>query len=66
MSKIKRKLDLDKKLRILREGETNGVEVTCRNYQIARSLFYNWKKRFNRRDKDLSGHCDPQKKNVLI
>ncbi|HSV88235.1 MAG TPA: helix-turn-helix domain-containing protein [Bacteroidales bacterium] len=52
MSKIKRKFDLDEKLRILREGETNGVEVTCRSYQIARSLFYNWKNKFNRQGPD--------------
>jgi transposase-like protein len=52
MSKIKRKFDLDEKLQVLREGETNGVEATCRKYQISRSLFYNWKNRFNRQGPD--------------
>jgi hypothetical protein len=41
MSKSKRKFQPDEKLQILREGETNGVDITCRKYQIARSLFYN-------------------------
>ena len=52
MSKSKRKFELDEKLQILREGETNGVEVTCRKYQIARSLFYNWKSKFDRQGPD--------------
>ncbi len=52
MSKIKRKFDLNEKLQILREGETNGVGLTCRKYQIARSLFYNWKNRFNHQGPD--------------
>ena len=37
------KFELIDKLQILREGETNGIEVTCRKWQISRSLFYNWK-----------------------
>jgi len=48
MSKSNRKFQLDEKLQILREGETNGVEITCRKHQIARSLFYNWKNKFDR------------------
>ncbi|HAJ99716.1 MAG TPA: transposase [Bacteroidales bacterium] len=52
MSKIKRKFDLDEKLQVLREGESHGVEVTCRKYQIARSLFYNWKNKFDRQGTD--------------
>ena len=52
MSKIKRKFDLDEKLQVLREGESHGVEVTCRKYQIARSLFYNWKNKFDRQGPD--------------
>jgi len=52
MSKSKRKFELEEKLQILREGETDGVEVTCRKYQIARSLFYNWKNKFDRKGPD--------------
>ncbi len=52
MSKSKRKFELEEKLQILREGETDGVEVTCRKYQIARSLFYNWKNKFDRQGPD--------------
>lgn len=39
MSKNKRKFGLEEKLQILREGENHGVDVTCRKYQIARSLY---------------------------
>ena len=52
MSKVKRKFELEEKLQILREGEHNGVDITCRKYQIARSLFYNWKNKFNRQGPD--------------
>jgi len=30
MSKSKRKFQLEEKLQILREGETNGVDISCR------------------------------------
>lgn len=52
MSKSNRKFQLEEKLQILREGETNGVDVTCRKYMIARSLFYNWKNKFDRQGPD--------------
>jgi putative transposase len=52
MSKSNRKFQLEEKLQILREGETNGIEITCRKYQIARSLFYNWKNKFDRQGPD--------------
>jgi len=52
MSKVNRKFSLDEKLQVLREGEANGVDVTCRKYQIARSLFYTWKNKFNRQGPD--------------
>lgn len=47
-----RKYELDEKLQILREGEINGIEVTCRKYRVARSLFYNWKNKFNSQGPD--------------
>lgn len=52
MSKSKRKFQLDEKLQILREGENHGVDATCRKHQIARSLFYNWKNKFDRQGLD--------------
>lgn len=52
MRKSKRKFQVDEKLQILREGESQGVELTCRKYQISRSLFYNWKNRFDRQGPD--------------
>jgi putative transposase len=52
MSRSNRKFDLETKLQILREGENQGVEVTCRKYQIARSLYYNWRAKFNRHGPD--------------
>ena len=47
MSRNKRKFGLEEKLQILREGENQGVDVTCRKYQIARSLYCNWKSKFD-------------------
>jgi hypothetical protein len=38
MSKSKRKFELEEKLQILREGETNGVEVTTGLRYDSRSL----------------------------
>ncbi|MDK2909885.1 MAG: putative transposase [Bacteroidales bacterium] len=43
---------MEEKLQILREGENQGVELTCRKYQISRSLFYNWKNKFDRQGID--------------
>ena len=33
---------------ILREAEQNGMLSTCRKYEIAQSLFYRWKGRFDK------------------
>lgn len=52
MSNSKRKFQVEEKLQILREGENQGVELTCRKYQISRSLFYNWKNKFDRQGID--------------
>lgn len=68
MSKSKRKFELEEKLQILREGETEGIEVTCRKHQIARSLFYNWKNKFDRQGPDgltpKYHRIDPQLKGI--
>lgn len=52
MSKSKRKFTPDEKLQIMREAEQQGLEVTLRKHQIARSLFYNWKNKFDRQGLD--------------
>jgi len=52
MSNSRRKFQVEEKLQILREGENQGVELTCRKYQISRSLFYNWKNKFDRQGVD--------------
>ncbi|MGC8825305.1 MAG: transposase [Bacteroidales bacterium] len=52
MSRNKRKFGLEEQLQLLREGETQGVDVTCRKYQIARSLYYSWKSKFDRQGPD--------------
>lgn len=59
---------MDEKLQILREGENHGVDVTCRKHQIARSLFYNWKSKFDRHGPDgltpKYQRVDPQVKSL--
>lgn len=43
---------MDQKLQILREGETHGVDLTCRKHQIPRSLYYALKNKFNNQSPD--------------
>jgi len=43
---------MDEKLHILREEENTGVDSTCRKHQVARSLYYNWKNKFDRQGPD--------------
>jgi len=43
---------LEKKLQILQNVENHGLDATCRNYQITRSLYYNWKNKFDRQGPD--------------
>jgi len=52
MSKSKRKFSIEEKLSILQEGENQGVELTCRKYNLSRSLYYRWRHMFNRRGPD--------------
>ena len=52
MSKSYRKFSIDEKLSILQEGENNGVELTCRKYNISRSLYYLWRNSFNQQGLD--------------
>ncbi|QKG80884.1 transposase [Tenuifilum thalassicum] len=52
MKRGRRKFTLEEKLQILREGENQGVDVTCRKFQISRSLFYSWKSKFDQQGPD--------------
>lgn len=52
MSKIRRKFSLAEKLQILSEADQNGIEVTIRKYQLARSLYYKWKNSFDHKGSD--------------
>ncbi len=52
MSKERRKFSLDEKLTILQEADQQGIEQTLRKYQIARSLYYIWKNKFERQGPD--------------
>jgi len=68
MSRINRKFSLDEKLKILSEADQNGIEQTIRKYQLSRSLYYNWKNKFDRQGTDgLSpkyNRVDPEKKSL--
>ena len=46
--KNRRKFSSEEKLEILRETEQQGIEATLRKYNLARSLYYNWKNKFDR------------------
>ena len=52
MSRLKRKFSIDEKLSILQEGENHGVDVTCRKYNLSRSLYYRWRNMYNRHGPD--------------
>lgn len=52
MSRTKRKFSIEEKLSILQEGDNHGVEVTCRKYNLSRSLYYRWRHMFNRQGPD--------------
>ena len=52
MSKIRRKFSLEEKLQVLSEADQNGIEVTLRKYQLARSLYYKWKSAFDYKGSD--------------
>ena len=52
MSKIRRKFSLEEKLQILSEADQNGIEVTIRKHQLARSLYYKWKSSFDHKGSD--------------
>ena len=38
--------DPEERLRIIREGEAEGVLSTCRRYAISRETYYTWKNRY--------------------
>ena len=66
--KKKRVFSPEQKMQILREAEQNGMVATCRKFDIAQSLFYQWKRKFDQHGIDgLQGQyyrVDPQMKEL--
>lgn len=66
--KKKRVFTAEQKMEVLREAEQNGMVVTCRKYDIAQSLYYQWKNKFDKHGIDgLQGQyyrVDPQMKEL--
>ena len=66
--KKKRVFTAEQKMEVLRSAEQNGMVVTCRKYDIAQSLFYQWKRKFDQHGIDgLQGQyyrVDPQVKEL--
>ncbi len=62
--KKKRVFTAEQKMDVLREVEQQGMVVTCRKYEIAQSLYYQWKRKFDQHGIDgLQGQyyrVDPQ------
>ncbi len=49
----------DFRFKIISEGQKNGVSVTCRKYNISRTLYYRWLKRY--KSKGIDGLEDVKK-----
>ena len=66
--KKKRVFTAEQKMEVLREAEHNGMVATCRKYEIAQSLYYQWKNKFDQHGIDgLQGQyyrVDPQMKEL--
>lgn len=66
--KKKRVFSPEQKMQVLREVEQNGMVATCRKFDIAQSLFYQWKRKFDQHGIDgLQGQyykVDPQLKEL--
>lgn len=67
MSK-RRSFTVEQKMAILRHAEDFGMVATCRKYEIAQSLYYRWKYKFESKGVDgLQGSyhtVDPQVKEL--
>lgn len=50
------------KFKILSEGQTNGISSTCRKYNISRTIYYRWLKRY--KEEGMEG-LDSSKKNFV-
>lgn len=50
--KKKRVFSVEQKMQILREAEEHGMLVTCRKHEIAQSLYYQWKNKFDHQGVD--------------
>lgn len=57
----------DEKMLILSEAEEHGANSACRKYDASASLFYRWKRQFNRKGIDVpQGHCHRGARQLLI
>ena len=45
--KKKRVFAVEEKMQILWEAEQNSMLVTCRKHEIAQSIYYHWKNKFD-------------------
>lgn len=39
----------EQKMEVLREAWQNWIVASCRNYDIAQSLYYHWKRQFDQK-----------------
>lgn len=66
--KKKRVFSSEQKMEVLREVEQHGMVATCRKYEIAQSLYYQWKRKFDQHGIDgLQGQyyrVDPEKREL--
>lgn len=44
----KRVFTVEQKMEVLRYAEANGMVAACRQFDIAQSLYYRWKNKFDR------------------
>jgi putative transposase len=56
----KKRRSKEEKLSILKEAESEGVEVTIRKHGIYPSTFYHWRKQY--RQQGAEGFADPARK----
>ncbi len=63
---MKRTWDLEEKVSILKEAETNGVVETCRKHGIYATTYYEWKKKYSEGGESalLPGYAKRERKDI--
>jgi putative transposase len=56
MSMKKRTFSKEEKLKILKEAESNGVQVTLDKHGVYPATFYSWKKKYDSMGEEGFGH----------